>query len=144
MAGKGLVLTGARARLSLDGVPVMYSLSCNYGESIQRDPIEPLDQYDVAEFVPIAYRVRFSAQMVRIITQSIKLRDGVSIFPTLENILTQKSLTATIEDRVTGLVVANILNVEATEYNVNAGARSLWLTDVQFVATRIRDESEIV
>ena len=74
MAGRGNVLTGARAALSLDGVKCMYTLSATYGEEIQHDPVEPLDQFDVAEFVPIAYRVNFSAQWVRVIRNSIKLR----------------------------------------------------------------------
>ncbi len=141
---RGLVLSGARARFSLEGVPVFYTLSANYGEQIQRDPIEPLDQFDVAEFVPIAYRVNLSCQFVRVITQPLKLRDGVSIFPTLENILTQGAMTATIEDPVTGTVVAQIQRVEATRYNIQGGSRSIWMTDCEFVAVRIKDESEIV
>lgn len=144
MAGRGLVLSGARARMSINGVPVMYTLSANYGEEIQHDPIEPLDQFDVAEFVPVAYRVTFTAQVVRIIKNSLKLRDGVRIFPTLEQILEAEEMTATIEDRVTGDVAANIERVKATRYNIAIGARGIVLTDVEFVAIRIRDESEIV
>lgn len=144
MAERGLVLTGARARLSLEGVPVMYTLSATYGEEITHDPIEPLDQIEVAEHVPTAYRVNFSAQLVRVITNSIKLRDGVRIFPTLEGILDAQEMTGTIEDRVKGVVVANIERVKATRYNINVGARGIVLTDVEFVAVRIRDESEIV
>lgn len=144
MAGRGLVLSGARARLSIEGVPVMYTLNANYGEEIQHEPIEPLDQFDVAEHVPVAYRVTFTAQVVRIITNSLKLRDGVRIFPTLEQILDAGEMTATIEDRVTGSVAANIERVKATRYNIAVGARGIVLTDVEFVAIRIRDESEIV
>lgn len=143
MADRGLVLTGARARLSLEGVSCMYTLSARYGEEIQHDPVEPLDQFDVAEFVPLAYRVNFSAQWVRVIRNSIKLRDGVSIFPRLEEILTAGEMTGTIEDRVTGAALATIQRVKATRYNVNVGARAIVLTDVEFVAVRIRDESEV-
>lgn len=144
MAARGLVLTGARARMSIDGVPVMYTLSATYGEEITQEPIEPLDQLDVAEHVATAYRVTFSAQLVRIITNSLKLRDGVAIFPKLEDILAAAEMTATIEDRITGEVVANIERVKASRYNINVGARGIVLTDAEFVAIRIRDESEIV
>lgn len=144
MAARGLVLTGARARMSIENVPVMYTLNARYGEEIQHDPIEPLDQLEVAEHVPIAYRVNFTAQVVRVITNTLKLRDGVAIFPTLEDALTAGEMTATIEDRITGTVVANIERVKATRYNINVGARGIVLTDVEFVAIRIRDESEIV
>lgn len=144
MAGRGLVLSGARARLSIEGVPVMYTMSASYGEEIQHDPVEPLDQFDVAEFVPVAYRCNFSAQVVRVLTQPLKLRDGVAIFPKLEDILNAGEMTATIEDRVRGIVLANIQRVKATRYQIQVGARGIVLTDVEFVAVRIRDESEIV
>lgn len=144
MASRGLVLSGARARFSLDGVPVFYTLNCRYGEQIQRDPVEPLDQFDVAEFVPIAYRVNLSAQVVRVITQPLKLRDGIAIFPTLANILSQAPLTGVVEDPITGTVVAQIQRVEASRYDISVGARGIVLTDVEFVAIRIKDESEIV
>lgn len=144
MAFRGLVLTGARARLNIDGVKVALCLNVSYSEEIQRDPIEPIDQFEVAEHVPVAYRCTFTAQMVRIITNSIKNRDGVVIFPRLEDILTRGEMTATIEDNQTGTVIANIERVQATRYTNNIGARSIVLKDVEFVAIRIRNESELV
>ena len=144
MAGRGLVLSGARARLMIDGVKVMYATNCTYGEEVEFQPIEVLDQLEIAEHVPVAYRVNFSAQFVRVITNSIKLRDGVRIFPRVEDILTSGELTATVEDRVTNTIVSNIERVKASRYNINIGARGIVLSDVDFVAIRIRDESELV
>lgn len=144
MAGRGNVLSGARARLLIDNVKVMYATNVTYGEEIQHDPVEVLDQLEVAEHVPVAYRVNFSAQMVRVITNSIKLRDGVRIFPRLEDALTSGELTASIEDKITGALVANIERVKAVRYNLSIGARGIVLNDVEFVAIRIRDESELV
>jgi hypothetical protein len=129
MAGRGLVLSGARARLMIDGVKVMYATSVNYSEEIEYQPIEVLDQLEIAEHVPVAYRVSFSAQMVRVITNSIKLRDGVRIMPSLERILEAGDLTATIEDRVTGTVMANIERVKASRYTASIGARGIVLND---------------
>ena len=143
MAGRGLVLSGARARLMIEGVKVMYATNVSYSEEIQHDPVEVLDQFDVSEHVPIAYRVTFSAQMVRVVTNPIKLRDGVVIQPRLEDILESPELTATVEDRGTGLIVANIERVKCVRYTQNVGARGIVLNDVEFVAIRIRDESEI-
>jgi len=143
MAGRGLVLSGARARLMIEGVKVMYATNVSYSEEIQHDPVEVLDNFAVAEFVPVAYRCTFSAQMVRVLTNPIKLRDGVVILPRLEDILDAPELTATIEDSKTGTIVANIERVKATRYTQNTGARGIVLNDVEFVAIRIRDESEI-
>lgn len=141
--GRGLVLTGARARLLIDGVKVGYATNVSYSEEVPHDPVEPLDQFDVAEHVPTAYRVTFSAQHVRVITQPIKNREGIRMFPRLEDILTHPEMTATVEDPATGTVVANIERVKPTRYTSNIGARGIVLTDTEFVAIRIRDESEI-
>jgi hypothetical protein len=144
MAGRGLVLSGARARLMIDGQKVMYATNVSYSEEIQHDPVEVLDQFDVAEFVPVSYRCTFSAQHVRVVTQPIKLRDGIRIFSRLEDILDAPELTATVEDSKTGAVVANIQRVKCTRYTVNIGARGIVLNDAEFVAVSVRDESEIV
>jgi len=144
MAGRGNVQSGARARLLIDNVKVMYATNVTYGEEVQHDPVEVLDQLEVAEHVPVAYRVNFSAQVVRVITESVKLRDGVRIFPRLEDILTSGEMTASIEDKLTGALVANIERVKATSYRINISPRGIVLTDVEFVAIRIRDESELV
>ena len=139
----GKVLSGARARLTIEGVPVLYATNCNYSEEIQYDPVEVLDLLEVAEFVPVAYRVTFTSQHVRVVTNSIKNRDGIRIFPSLSDIIQAPDLVAAIEDNVTGEVLANIERVKASRYTVNIGARGIVMTDVEFVAIRIQDESEI-
>lgn len=139
---RGLVFTGSRARLSIDGTKVALAMNVTYGEEIQHDPIEPLDQFDVAEHVPIAYRVNFTAQMVRVILSAIKNRDGVVIFPRLQDILSRGEMTATIEDPTTGTILANIQRVRATRYTQNI-AKAIVLTDCEFVAIRVQDESEL-
>lgn len=143
MAEKGLVLTGARATFKLDGTKVMYGMNVNYSEEIAHEPIEPLDQLEVAEHVPTAYRVTLTSQHVRVVKNAIKNRDGVAIFPRLENILDGAEMTGEISDRVTGTVMATIQNVKASRYTTNIGARGIVLTDVEFVAIKIRDESEL-
>jgi hypothetical protein len=144
MAGRGLVLSGARAVFLIEGVKVMYATNVSLSEEIQQDPVDPLDQFETAEFVPTGYRCSLSAQFVRVITNPIKLRDGVRIFPTLEGILAAPEMTATLLDRATGTVLANIERVKAQRYSKAIPARGIVMTDVDFVCIRVRDESEIV
>ena len=139
----GRVISGARTRLLLEGVPVAYATNCTIGEEYQMDPVEVLDLLEVAEHVPVAYRVTFTAQMVRMVTKPIKNRDGVAIFPKLRDVLTAGELTGALEDSVTGTVLSNIERVKASRYTNNIGARGIVLTDVEFVAIRIEDEAEI-
>lgn len=143
MATRGLVFSGARARFLIEGVKVALATSVNYSEETQHDPVEVLDQLEVEEYVPVAHRVTLSAAMVRVVTQPIKLRDGVRIMARPEDAFTAPELTATIEDSVTGQVVANIQRVKCTRATHNVGARGIVATDCEFVAIRIKDESEI-
>jgi len=142
MAELGQVFSGARARLLLDGVPLLYATSVSYGEEIQQDPVETLDLLEIAEFVPVRYRVNLSSQHVRVVNKPIKKRDGIVIFPSLKNILTAGELAGQIEDNVTGLPLAKIQRVKASRYTVTVGATGIVLVDVEFVAIRIKDESE--
>ncbi len=139
----GKVISGARTRLELEGVPIAYATNCVIGEEYQMDPVEVLDLLEVAEFVPVAYRVTFSAQFVRIVTKPIKNRDGIAIFPKVKDVITAGELTGSIQDPVTGIVLSNIERVKASRYTNNIGARGIVLTDVEFVAIRIEDEAEI-
>jgi len=147
MAGpvKGNVLTGARVSLVLDGLKVYYCTNVSYSEEVEQFPVEVLDQFDVAEHVALAYRVTFSAQMVRLVNQPIKNRGGIKIFPRFESILDMPEMTGDIMDRksATPLSIATIHGVKATRYNTNIATRAGVFHDVEFVARRIIDESEI-
>jgi hypothetical protein len=128
----------------INGVNVAYCTNVSYSEEIQHDPIETLDLFEVAEHVPVAYRAQFSAQLVRLVGEPIKLREGLRIFSRLEDILNSEEMTATIEDKATGHVLANVERVKCTRYNNNVPARGTVAQDVEFVCIRIRDESEVV
>jgi len=138
----GNVVSGARVKLLFESKTFAYCTSVSFSEEITQDPVEVLDQLEVAEHVATAYRVTFTAQHVRVLNQSIKKRDGVLIFPQLKSILTAPELTASVED-TTGLVLATLVRVKAQRYTVQIGARGIVLVDCDFVAIKITDESEI-
>lgn len=148
MAEKGRLLTGARARFSLEGVKVGYARNVTIGEDIQYDPVEVLDNIEVEEFVPVGYRVTFSAGMFRIIGDTLKSR---GLFPKtgsneeehLRNILLTGELTATIEDTITNKIFAVVEQVKIASKNFSVDARGVIGEDVTFVAIRVKDESEI-
>lgn len=141
---KGNVLHGARARFSINGVKQAYTTSISISEEFTQEPIKPIDQLETAEHVTTDYMVTLSCQWVRVVKNSIKNRDGVLVLPTLRAALTSGELTGTIEDSVTEAVIATIIGVKASRYTLSIGARGVVMTDVDFVARIIQDESEIV
>jgi hypothetical protein len=147
MAEKGRVFTGARARLLINGVKVGYARGCNGGEEITFEPVKVLDDIQTKEHVPTTYDVRFSASEVRIIGETLKSR---GVFPSLgsnssdhlRNILTNGELTITIEDNQTGALFMTLEQARASRVNWTLDAVGMVASDVEFVAIRMRDESE--
>lgn len=143
------VFTGARARFSIDGVKVGYALSVSASERLSHERIKVLDEIEVKEDVPVDYEVStFRASQVRIVGDTLKSRgwmpaNGANPEEHLRNILTQGELTATIEDNQTGQVIATFerCRVQGNDWQINA--RGVVNTDVDFLAIRMRDESEV-
>jgi hypothetical protein len=148
MAEKGRLLTGARARFSIGGVKVGYARNVTLGERVDYEEARVLDNIEVEEHAPVAYDVNFTASQFRIVGETVK---SLGWFPSagkspqehLENILNMDVLTATVEDNKTGKILATVEQVKMTNRNYTIDARGLVGEDVEFVAIRVKDESEV-
>lgn len=144
---KGLILSGARALFSMNGVEVGWATSVSIGESTQYEEAAVLNNIEVEEFVPTGYRVSFSARRFRIIGKSLRTlgwaaKVGTGPEKHLLNLLNQGDLTATIEDTKTGKIFATVSGVKVSDFSWTVDARGIIGEDVQFVAVRVADESE--
>jgi hypothetical protein len=144
---KGRVLTGARARFLLGGKKVGFATNVAGSEEITYDPLELLDNIEVDEFVPTAYRVTLTASLVRIVKETIKSqgffpKTGNSPQEHLTNILLQKELAAVIEDSKTSERVMTGEQIFMTSRNFTINARGVVGKDVTFSIVRMKDESE--
>lgn len=142
------VLTGARARFSLDGVKVGFATGVTLREMITYEPIKVLDNIQVEEHVPTDYDVSMTADLVRIVGDTIKSRgwfpsQGASPVEHLSNIIISGELTATIEDNQQTQIVANVEGVRISERNLTITARGVVGTNVTMVAKRARDEFDL-
>lgn len=142
------VLTGARARFSLDGVKVGFATGVTLREMITYEPIKVLDNIQVEEHVPTDYDVSMTADTVRIVGDTIKSRgwfpsQGSSPTEHLSNVINTGELTATIEDNQANQIVANVEGVKISERNLTITARGVVGTNVSMVAKRARDEFDL-
>lgn len=143
---KGALLTGARARFSIEGIQVGYARNVTVTEEIEYQPVEILDNIQVEEFVPVAYRVRFTASMFRIVGETLKKQGwfpklGQSPQEHLENILLSDGMVATIEDTKTKETFATLEQVKVSSHNYTIDPRGIVGEDVEFTAIRTRDET---
>jgi hypothetical protein len=148
MPEKGRLFTGARARFSIQGVRVGYASQVAITEEIEYTPVEVLDNIEVEEHVPIAYRVTFTARHFRIVGETMKSlgffpKVGANADEHLRNILTSGDLVATVEDTRSGRLVSTLEQVKVASHNWTIDARGVVGEDMTFVAIRVRDESEV-
>lgn len=146
---KGRVLTGCRAIFSLNGKKVGYAKGCTFSEETEYQPLDVLDNIEVEEFVPVAYRCRLTASMFRIVGETLKSagflpKTGNDPSEHLSNILVNGDLVATVIDRITQKAVTTVEQVKVATHNWTIDARGIVGEDVEFVAVRIKDESETV
>ena len=145
---KGRVFTGARARFSIDGGRVGFATNVAGSEEIQYDPVEVLDNIEVDEFVPVAYRVTFTSSQIRIIGETIKSQGffpqaGTNTEEHLANIQLQGDMVCTIEDTKTQSLMMTLEQAKIASRNFTVNARGIVGKDVTYVATRMKDESEV-
>jgi hypothetical protein len=143
------ILTGARARFSLDGVKVGFATNVSVREIVTFEPVKVLDDIQVKEHVPTDYDVSLTADTIRIVGDTLKSRNwfakqGGSPEDHLTNLLNTGELTASLEDSRTGKIVANVEGVKISERGINVSSRGIVGENVSFVAKRVRDESDLL
>jgi hypothetical protein len=134
------VFSGARARFKINSVTVGYAGGVSGEETIDYEAVDVLDLLEVKEHVPVAYRTTLSAQIFRIIGNSLKQQN---IFPTPDQIINSSALTAVIEDaEITNQNIALFTGVRTAGHTFDITARGIVTENVNFVAIRVQDESE--
>ena len=140
---QGNVASGSRVQLQLAGSPIGYATIASYVETITYDPVAVLDQMEIAEHVPVAYDVAFTASRVFLVNDSLKQREILPKFggtseAFLTNLVSGGSITASIVDSQNGTLV-ELVGVKITSHNLTFGARAVVGEDVTFVAIRAID-----
>ena len=142
--GTPQVFSGPRALFKVGQNPIAYAANVSGEETIDYEPVDCLDLLSVKEHVPVAYRCSLSAQVFRVIGQSVK---ALGIFPTLDSVITSEALTATIMDQVPveggQKAMAFFTGVRCAGHTWDVSARGLTSDNINFVAIRVEDESEL-
>jgi hypothetical protein len=136
---KGKTFSGARSIFLVNGSPIAFSKAATTEEMIDYEPVDVLGVLEVAEHVPVAYRCSLSAQMFRLVGESIKKN---KIMPLLDDILTSGEMDAAIQDVISQNTLYLYTGVRCSGQSASIDARGIVLSDCSFVAIRVQDESE--
>jgi hypothetical protein len=144
----GNVISGARARLFIDGQVVGYATGIDVTREIQYEPIRVLDNIEVSEFVPIGYECSTSARRVRIVPGSLSGPD-LAIWPQvgktpedhLRSILDRsEGYDIQVDDRIANQTVALLLGAVAQRDSWSLDARGIVGENIDFLAIKVADE----
>ena len=158
--------SGARAIFRIGGQKVAFAANVEGSEEIQYEPVDVLDNLEVQEHVPVGYRVTFSCGLFRTVrgtpagpgigdTAGLPRQptNGVhgsvkemGFFPktgqNITTVLTSGVLTCTIEDRLSKKIIMQLEECKMSSHNFSVTARGIVSTNCQWVAIRMKDESE--
>jgi hypothetical protein len=142
------IVTGARARFSINGVKAGFATGVTLREVITYEPVKVLDDIIVKEHVPTDYDVSMTADYVRIVLDTVKSRgefpqQGQTSEEFLTNIINNGELSATLEDSQTNQIIAKVEGVKISERSVTIAARGVVGENVSMVAKKARDESDL-
>lgn len=152
------VFSGARAVFKVGAQKVAFASGCDGTEEVMYEAVDVLDNLEVAEYVPVGYRVTFNAAIFRTVkgvSGAKTVPDGqrwgsvkeMGLMPKngidLKNIMTSGAMTATVEDSLTKKIVSQIEEVKCATNNWSITARGIVGQNLTFNAIRAKDESEL-
>lgn len=154
------VFSGARATFKIGGQKVAYASGCDGSEEVMYEPVDVLDNLEVQEYAPVGYRITFNCAIFRTVKGTKGARvpansadpgqgmygsaKEMGIFPGVtrpEDILLKGAMHCTIEDRLTGKVLMDLMEVKCASNNWSITARGIVGTNLTFNAIRSHDES---
>jgi hypothetical protein len=159
------VFSGARTIFRVNDKQVAFASGCDGSEEIMYEAVDVLDNVEVAEYVPVGYRVSFNCAVFRTVAGTVatgpistngprRPREGelgslknptIGLFPrstgSPSEILTNGSMSASISDRLNPATpLYNIQEVKAQSLNFSITARGIVGQNVAFNAIRIVSE----
>ena len=131
------VITGARAIFTINNQKVAFASDCNYTWSHNMQPVEVLDQLEVAEHAEVGMSIDFSCTMFRVARKSAV---SLGIQPKLSALLSQPELVVTISDKVSGDILLSVSGVKLASRSGSVNARGVWTESLNFVGRLANDE----
>lgn len=122
-------VTGARAIFKIGDKAVAVASNCSYTWNHNQQAIEVLGRENVAEHAELGMTIEFSCDTFRVSAKSIT---ELGFAPTLQNLLTQPELTASIEDKISNKSLFEVTGVKMKSRAGNVNARGVWTETLSF------------
>lgn len=131
--------SGARAKISVDGVLVGMFDSVSYGSNVGAEPIHTLGKFGPQEIVPTSYEaVQVQCSGFRIIGQGANVLPKM---PKLNDLLNLNTVTISITDRQTGQTIMTVIGCVPTSYSTGHNAKAISKLNITYMGTKLEEES---
>jgi len=130
------VMTGAKAKFTIDGKVIAYASNVSYNENIQYEAINVLDQLNVLEHAEVGYTVDMQCQSFRVPNQSVK---QLGIMKSLPQLLTQGVMDAMVVDP-DGNIILLMTGTKIQARQATVDARGVMTETWSFVGLQAKDE----
>ncbi len=142
------VLTAPRCRILIGGRTFARGTNVQYTAELDYQDVEVIDNFEVLEFAPVAYRVNGTIGMVKVrgvTPKSLGLvpETGQNHEEHLENVLLQAEVVLVLMDKKDPPTnLTTLTGVVFTTYGWALAARGIASENIAFKAIREKDESE--
>lgn len=134
-----VTMTGARARVKVNGQYVGVFDSCQYGASVGAEPIHTLGRYSPNEISITSYEaVQVSCSGFRLIDQGVHVLPAA---PQLQDLLNFETVQLEVEDRQSGKTIAIVKNCVPTNWSEQQQAKGTTRFNITYLGTVLSNES---
>jgi hypothetical protein len=132
-------MTGARAKVRVDGQIVGIFDSCQYGANIGTEPIHTLGRYSPNEISINSYEaVQVACSGFRIVDQGVHVLPAA---PKLQDLLLFETVQLEVEDRQTGANIMVVKNCVPSNWGEAQQAKGSTRFNITYMGTVLSDES---
>ena len=141
-------ITAARCRIMIDGKTLGYGTNLQANVTIQYQPVETIDNYEVEEHAPVGYTVDGSIALVEISKRStttlgLRAKRGKDADEHLYNTLHHKDAVIVLLDKGISKNFRQIQGVRVNSDGFSVAARGIAGVNVGFHAIREIDAAEL-
>lgn len=139
-------LTGARAKLYINGTLVGLATDCNWSLPYGMEPVHTLGRFEPQEIVPVSQEaIEVSMNGMRVVNFGPHVGfdgnvDTAKMVPVLKDLLNNKDVTIRIEDRQTNENIMEIVRCRSRGYSSQVGAKGMVTYSMQFIGIIALDE----
>ena len=132
-------MTGARAKVRVNGAIVGTFDSCQYGATVGTEPIHTLGRYSANEISVTSYEaIQVACSGFRIVGQGVHVLPAA---PKLQDLLLLEGVQIEVEDRQTGGNIMIVKNCVASNWGENQQAKGTTRFNITYIGTVLSDES---